>query len=198
MMHSLCCYGMTLKKILLVFVLVASSLVLIGLATALVLHPDMHESNEESRWIVVLIYPVALSTLTGAICIAVDHRAVVHWDEPTPLPVAQRKEVRRVWASEIFSNLQMSRPEFCSHSAQRGPPAEWAAPSPAPWMHSTPVVVKTCLCCLDDFEESNQVAILPCGHIFHEACIKSWSLSLAEAAGSCPACRAQFHTAALV
>ena len=90
MMHSLCCYGMTLKKILLVFVLAASSLVLIVLATALVLHPDMHETNEESRWIVVLIYPIALSTLTGAICIAVDHRAVVHWEEPTPLPVAQR------------------------------------------------------------------------------------------------------------
>ncbi|CAE7836885.1 Rnf103 [Symbiodinium sp. CCMP2592] len=197
MMHSLCCYGMTLKKMLLVFVLVASSLVLIGLATALVLHPDMHETNEESRWIVVLIYPVALSTLTGAICIAVDHRAVVHWEEPTPLPVAQ-KEVRRVWASEIFSKLEMSRPECFSHSAQRGPPAEWAAPCPAPGMCSTPVVVKTCLCCLDDFEEANKVAILPCGHIFHEACIKSWSLSLAEAAGSCPACRAQFHTAALV
>ena len=93
MMHGLCCYGMTLKKMLLVFVLGASSLVLIGLATALVLHPDMHETNEESRWIVVLIYPVALSTLTGAICVAVDHRAVVHWEEPTPptpLPVAQR------------------------------------------------------------------------------------------------------------
>eukprot|EP00439_Symbiodinium_sp_Y106_P067642 s998_g11.t1 len=143
MMHGLCCYGMTLKKMLLVFVLGASSLVLIGLATALVLHPDMHETNEESRWIVVLIYP---------------------------------------------DLLQSGRPLALLPGRDR------AAPSKC----STPVVVKTCLCCLDDFEESNKVAILPCGHIFHEACIKSWSLSLAEAAGSCPACRAQFHTAALV
>lgn len=27
---------------------------------------------------------------------------------------------------------------------------------------------KTCLCCLEDFEASKQVAVLPCGHVFHE------------------------------
>ena len=27
---------------------------------------------------------------------------------------------------------------------------------------------KTCLCCLEDFQPSSQVAVLPCGHIFDE------------------------------
>ena len=28
---------------------------------------------------------------------------------------------------------------------------------------------KTCLCCLDDFLPTSEVAILPCGHVYHEA-----------------------------
>ncbi|CAE7261356.1 unnamed protein product [Symbiodinium natans] len=196
--HLLCCRGMTLSKKLLVFLLLLSGIFLAVLATAVAFHPEMHSANVQSRWMVVLIYPVAITAFSGAACIAIDnydeHREVEVTDWAEPAQSAAQKVVRRIWASELFGKLETSRLEFFSHFAQRGPPVEWASASPAPWVCTTPVLVKTCLCCLDDFEDTSQVAILPCGHVFHDACIQAWSLSLAEAASSCPACRAHFHT----
>jgi len=31
-----------------------------------------------------------------------------------------------------------------------------------------------CVICMDDFEEGCEVGILPCGHAFHDACIREW------------------------
>ncbi|CAJ1375240.1 unnamed protein product [Effrenium voratum] len=50
----------------------------------------------------------------------------------------------------------------------------------------------TCLCCLDDFEASQMVALLPCGHLFHEDCCLAWSSSKRRAGRTCPICRANF------
>ena len=184
MLRSLCCQGMPLKRKLLVLILIASGICLISLATIIALDPGMHDTNVQSRWIVVLIYPVALCTFTGAACVAVDHRAVTHWEQPQLTPA--QKEVQRVWASEVFGSLESSRLAFFSHSARRGPTAEWENPTPAPWLTATPVPAKTCLCCLDDFEDANKVAILPCGHIFHEACQQLSSLVGSHLPGTPP------------
>lgn len=50
---------------------------------------------------------------------------------------------------------------------------------------------QTCLCCLEDFTSNSQVALLLCGHVFHEECIARWFLSSQERASSCPTCRRQ-------
>ena len=31
-----------------------------------------------------------------------------------------------------------------------------------------------CIVCCDKYDNQTNVAILPCGHIFHELCIKDW------------------------
>lgn len=43
-----------------------------------------------------------------------------------------------------------------------------------------------CPVCLDDFEENQDVRVLPCSHSFHTYCIDPWLLNVA---GSCPLCR---------
>mmetsp|Transcript_56938 Transcript_56938/g.133134 ORF Transcript_56938/g.133134 Transcript_56938/m.133134 type:complete len:144 (+) Transcript_56938:1-432(+) len=49
-----------------------------------------------------------------------------------------------------------------------------------------------CYCCLNEFENRCQIAILPCGHVFHEECIAAWSVSPSKNAGTCPVCRGSF------
>eukprot|EP01028_Stygiella_incarcerata_P002807 TRINITY_DN152_c0_g1_i1.p1 TRINITY_DN152_c0_g1~~TRINITY_DN152_c0_g1_i1.p1 ORF type:complete len:309 (-),score=79.69 TRINITY_DN152_c0_g1_i1:77-1003(-) len=46
----------------------------------------------------------------------------------------------------------------------------------------------TCPCCLEEFEDDDQIWILPCDrkHIFHPQCIKQW---LVEGRHTCPVCR---------
>eukprot|EP00439_Symbiodinium_sp_Y106_P041221 s743_g5.t1 len=57
---------------------------------------------------------------------------------------------------------------------------------------SLAVSTQTCICCLEDFEESCEVAVLPCGHVFHQECIASWAISSSRNRGSCPTCRENF------
>jgi len=43
-----------------------------------------------------------------------------------------------------------------------------------------------CPCCLDDMKEAAVIALLRCGHLFCEECLKSWAVN----SSSCPSCRA--------
>eukprot|EP00440_Ansanella_granifera_P000972 gb/GFBE01001049.1/.p1 GENE.gb/GFBE01001049.1/~~gb/GFBE01001049.1/.p1 ORF type:complete len:388 (+),score=50.01 gb/GFBE01001049.1/:1-1164(+) len=52
-----------------------------------------------------------------------------------------------------------------------------------------------CLCCLSDMGPDDVVALLPCGHVFHEECIVSWAVSGTTAADTCPLCRLSFRAA---
>eukprot|EP00439_Symbiodinium_sp_Y106_P068495 s374_g11.t1 len=61
-------------------------------------------------------------------------------------------------------------------------------PAPAKGMNEQ----GTCLCCLEDFEDSSVVALLPCGHIFHEECIMAWGIAKRRASTGCPVCRQSF------
>ena len=44
-----------------------------------------------------------------------------------------------------------------------------------------------CAVCLSEIKEKEKLAILPCRHVFHEACLQPWF----EEHNSCPTCRAQ-------
>eukprot|EP00439_Symbiodinium_sp_Y106_P002199 s4021_g1.t1 len=92
-----------------------------------------------------------------------------------------------IWASLCFGSLEKASPDFrlmriregCAHPVKRAK----ASVIPASLKPQ-----ETCLCCLEEFEESDTVALLPCGHAFHEACITEWFLS-ARSSGACPICR---------
>lgn len=47
------------------------------------------------------------------------------------------------------------------------------------------LIGEQCTVCLTDFEAGDEAAQLPCGHIFHRACIKKW---LSECRTACPLC----------
>ena len=42
-----------------------------------------------------------------------------------------------------------------------------------------------CIICMEEFEEKEKVKLLPCGHIFHDNCIKQWLLKQK----TCPFCK---------
>lgn len=52
---------------------------------------------------------------------------------------------------------------------------------------------ETCPICIVDFEEGDELRVLPCEgkHRFHQTCVDPWLLELS---GSCPLCRQDFHT----
>ncbi|KAH9993597.1 hypothetical protein BJV77DRAFT_997723, partial [Russula vinacea] len=50
----------------------------------------------------------------------------------------------------------------------------------------------TCPICIVDFEDGDDVRVLPCDgrHVFHQACVDPWLLELSS---SCPICRHDFQ-----
>ena len=48
-----------------------------------------------------------------------------------------------------------------------------------------------CPICLEDFKEGEPVKRLPCGHLFHAACVKEW---IVDVRGVCPLCRQGIFT----
>ena len=83
-----------------------------------------------------------------------------------------------------FHLIQFSEPSNPSHSPVKSVLRKVFIPA-KPRMALQP----TCACCLDDFSANDLVALLPCGHIFHEECVMKWFLTQASAA-ACPMCRA--------
>lgn len=47
-------------------------------------------------------------------------------------------------------------------------------------------VIYRCHICLGEYEEGDQIRILPCQHEFHMSCVDKW---LKEIHGVCPLCR---------
>lgn len=45
---------------------------------------------------------------------------------------------------------------------------------------------KECLICIENFNEDDDIIKIPCNHIFHKNCIKSW---VCEESNKCPICR---------
>ncbi|KAG2486365.1 hypothetical protein HYH03_014946 [Edaphochlamys debaryana] len=65
------------------------------------------------------------------------------------------------------------------------PPPTTPPPPPRPLLH--PVCgAAECVVCAEAFAEGEAVAVLPCGHYFHDGCIRRWLLGFS---GACPVCR---------
>lgn len=116
---------------------------------------------------------------------------------------SKKREVkRRLWASVLFEELETSALEFrCMHIQVMpegvevgGKTAHVDVVEKASVLESglSSATQKTCLCCLEDFQPSSQVAVLPCGHIFDEDCILAWSAAKRKASRTCPTCRSNF------
>ena len=50
----------------------------------------------------------------------------------------------------------------------------------------------SCAVCLSELVEGEQIAVLPCSHVFHAACIRDW-LSRSGIHASCPLCKRVVH-----
>mmetsp|Transcript_41045 Transcript_41045/g.76338 ORF Transcript_41045/g.76338 Transcript_41045/m.76338 type:complete len:193 (-) Transcript_41045:38-616(-) len=101
------------------------------------------------------------------------------------------------WAQCEFGCLKSGMPPLQCFQLRRGQgtsafvetlPLPGAPQMPAPCL-APAVENESCVCCLAPFVEDCQVAILPCGHIFHERCIAAWSLCEAN---TCPACKRNY------
>lgn len=51
----------------------------------------------------------------------------------------------------------------------------------------------SCVCCLADLNHGDALAVLPCGHMFCEACIVGWAFSGRASSRLCPICRSDFR-----
>jgi hypothetical protein len=49
---------------------------------------------------------------------------------------------------------------------------------------------KECLICIENFNDDDDVIKIPCNHIFHKNCIKSW---VCEESNKCPICRVEVN-----
>ncbi|CAE7309070.1 Rnf103 [Symbiodinium natans] len=114
--------------------------------------------------------------------------------------VASTPDIRqRLWATAFYESLHAAKHDFHCMQIQlqdpcRGPTKTVLDKASVldPANAEARDVQSTCLCCLEDFEDSAVVALLPCGHIFHEACIMAWTVAKRRASRACPVCRANF------
>jgi hypothetical protein len=56
--------------------------------------------------------------------------------------------------------------------------------------HSSAFDIDSCVICLEDFENGDEVKVLPCGHEFHRDCIQPWLL---KKSSLCPICKQSFR-----
>nr|XP_043625832.1 RING-H2 finger protein ATL52-like [Erigeron canadensis] len=130
-----------------------------------------------------------LGVVSGAIVVAFIHCILVSCrnnpdpaPEPTRPPNMYRRPRIRV---ERDSNASLSNPSSTSTSAS----SSSGNSSVLLTVHKYSKDFKegTCVICLGEFEENDEVRIMPeCAHVFHVACIDMWLFSR----GNCPLCRA--------
>ncbi|KAJ7462333.1 hypothetical protein B0H11DRAFT_2055252 [Mycena galericulata] len=103
--------------------------------------------------------------------------------------------------TEAVSEPSSSSPnENGSRPAESSPPADGPVDEPEPSSSLQPpnaeaipdaIGRETCPICIVDFEEGDDLRILPCdgAHCFHQSCVDPWLLELSTA---CPICRQDF------
>ena len=102
------------------------------------------------------------------------------------------KERHLVWSSCVFQDLAEVVSTFCK--VYIGPDRSCVEGDTSSVMPARKVAQdKTCVCCLEDFAPSSEVAVLLCGHVYHRECIMIWSFSNSTSAGACPICRSSFE-----
>ncbi|CAE7429472.1 RHC1A [Symbiodinium natans] len=102
------------------------------------------------------------------------------------------KERHLVWSSCVFQDLAEAVSTFCK--VYIGPDRTCVEGDASSVLPARKVAQDaTCVCCLEDFAPSSEVAVLPCGHVYHRECIVIWSFSNSTSAGACPICRSSFE-----
>ncbi|CAE7472983.1 unnamed protein product [Symbiodinium natans] len=179
------------------FILVSSIFVLcaLGMCASMI---TMSPSEYRRNWLVLMTIPVCCVMLVGISVMLIGNAGRENSDLVTPISLEKQDETSRVWAPCRYDTLDSICPQFCCFRIEKGKRPKWELSRPALELQTTlfaaqAASLSTCLCCLDDFQPASHVALLPCGHVFHEECIASWSVSSAsESARSCPACRTKF------
>mmetsp|Transcript_51957 Transcript_51957/g.116544 ORF Transcript_51957/g.116544 Transcript_51957/m.116544 type:complete len:200 (+) Transcript_51957:67-666(+) len=166
-------------------------LILIGLVSiATVLAGPEHTTNRMG----VLGALVALFGMMLAVVLYVHRTGRFEVPMPTATKVTSPRELTCIWASCTFGELHSAIDMSFSRVLVKRDDARTEWTSEGTLSRSVPVAPpgqKTCPCCLDEFHPQSAIALLPCGHIYHEECMVCWSLSSAKTPG-CPTCRANF------
>jgi len=125
------------------------------------------------------------------------HSKLMIWRQPPPPPPRVRVSI---WALATFGQLSAGTTpalaiEMVSAVQEAGLAAQMPASAPPAltFTHKPRLEQTDCPCCMQDFSEATRVAVVPCGHIFCESCLRSWAMTEHTAGGSCPVCRACFE-----
>eukprot|EP00435_Cladocopium_sp_Y103_P010822 s5238_g2.t2 len=152
-----------------------TSSIVIGLLSGLVVYPACSRLMQWAR-IDDPVDAVAVHAGSGFFGVVATAFCTPPCEKLRMAPGSRKREVkRRLWASE---ELETSALEFhCMHIQVLpegvevgGKVAHVDVLEKASVLESglSSATQKTCLCCLEDFQPSSQVAVLPCGHIFDE------------------------------
>ncbi|CAE7895038.1 unnamed protein product [Symbiodinium microadriaticum] len=144
------------------FGLIVASLVMTGLfVTVMAVTPWEYRR----RYSALFIIPLGCTVIVGTIALVFDRQPA---QQVEPARIRERK---CLWASQTFEGIDANRPELhcvCVKCVEDS--AEWVvSKQPSKSRASCAHCAKTCSCCLEDFVPDSHVAILPCGHVFHES-----------------------------
>ncbi|CAE7590857.1 Rnf103 [Symbiodinium natans] len=157
--------------------------------------------GQPQSWTFPAALSLALIILGGVACLASLRPDEEEEAVEVELEKGERGECICIWASLSYANLS-SPAEFHQVCVRHDETIEWERGDVVTRVESASeshvVQSKTCLCCLEDFQPSSQLALLPCGHVFHEECIACWSVSLSASARCCPTCRKSYGLGANV
>jgi len=183
----------TVEAVLHILALVSAlALVIFGIVMAI-----LRQSQEIDNLSILLILGVGVNLL---IFIGTWHVRLRNRQNTAQLGDEEIGCVSAVWASCNYEELRSGTPEFSQFRIQRGqPPAttiQIIASGDAPSVPDRKIAFMrdddACYCCLDGFDPQCQVALLPCGHVFHETCIATWCLCNTPNANTCPVCRGKY------
>ncbi|CAE7843423.1 DZIP3 [Symbiodinium necroappetens] len=159
-------------------------------------HLSMSPSEYKRNWLIFVGVPLLCILLVGTSIIIMFMETSSNNNHVVRVKSQETPEARCVWAPSRYDMLQSMSPQFCCvhigsgrREMSKSIPALQSSLSASCARDS---ISATCLCCLEDFRPESEVALLPCGHVFHEECITSWSMSPSKSARSCPACRMHY------
>ncbi|KAF9227339.1 hypothetical protein BS17DRAFT_694766 [Gyrodon lividus] len=157
---------------------------------------DIESSPVETESTCVTLQPDAVELEEITRGSTEEHRA--HKPEPQEGEVSPRRNTVDLDVGENRPVAGTSRPNSLPFARSRVSTAHDGAPhSPTSACGGDTLMPdsigrETCPICIVDFEEGDDLRVLPCEgkHRFHQACVDPWLLELS---GSCPICRQDFH-----
>jgi len=134
------------------------------------------------------------------------HVVVDEDEQPEPAVQRQYRDPAQMvsyrWQQE---RIEMERHQGYEQDEHGEPIIAEGAPAPRPTkeqikkiLAAYPIVkckgeeVDPCVICLEEFEEEEQMRVLPCFHRFHPQCISLWACSDTSTELTCPTCKTSF------